>query len=289
MTTTYPDKLFPHLRSEAVLFAPHTKTVDSGWICGRHIHHMMFELMLVLEGAHTAVLGTTEYEQRAGDLILVSPMQVHDYQARQTGKVSFFTVHVQIENPEFLQLIATANKGFYPQGHPLNEAVVPVLLHFMDIFYEQPEAKLSLFSKLYAILEQIQNHLSADNRHTSPVQTSELPSRIALEIQNLVLNGGKPADMGEPAAPGDWLEGISRRLGISRRHCHRVFRQAYGMPPRDYFMVLKQQEAVHMLMTSNESIERIAHRIGYENVQSFSRQFTAWVGCTPGNFRRNNL
>lgn len=53
-------------------------------------------------------------------------------------------------------------------------------------------------------------------------------------------------------------------------------------------MVLKQQEAVHMLMSSTESIERIAHRVGYENVQSFSQQFTAWVGCTPGNFRKNN-
>ncbi|MNJ43241.1 HTH-type transcriptional activator Btr [compost metagenome] len=195
---------------------------------------------------------------------------------------------MQIENPEFLHLIKAENKGLYPKGDPLNEAIVPMLRSFMNNFYEQPDAKLSLFSKLYAMLEQMQNHLSAGSEQLEQDYSSEFPSLIALEIQNIVLSGGLPSELGMTEAPSDWLEVISRKLGISRRHCHRLFSQAYGMPPREYLMVLKQQEAIHMLVSSNESIERIAHRIGYENVQSFSRQFTAWVGCTPGNFRKNN-
>ncbi|MNF15010.1 DNA-binding transcriptional regulator AraC [compost metagenome] len=53
-------------------------------------------------------------------------------------------------------------------------------------------------------------------------------------------------------------------------------------------MILKRQEAMQMLVSSSESIESIAHRIGYENVQSFSRQFVAWTGYTPGTFRKNH-
>ncbi|MUG43485.1 hypothetical protein [Paenibacillus woosongensis] len=98
---------------------------------------------------------------------------------------------------------------------------------------EQPEAKLSLLSKLYAILKQLQNHLSIGVRQMEQAYGPELPSLMALEIQSLVLGGSEPAMLGRSAAPSDWLEDISRKLGISRRHSHRIFRQAYGMPPRD--------------------------------------------------------
>ncbi|MNW07559.1 Helix-turn-helix domain protein [compost metagenome] len=59
------------------------------------------------------------------------------------------------------------------------------------------------------------------------------------------------------------------------------------MSPRQYLMILKQQEAMQMLGSTNDTIEAIAYRLGYVNVQSFSRQFAAWVGCTPGGFRKN--
>lgn len=287
----YPEKLFPHFRSEICLFSPHTRHVGKGWICGRHVHHTMVELMLVLKGSQTAILGGTEFEQHAGDLIIVSPMQVHDFQTRQSEGAVFFTMHIHPEEPEFLQLIGAHNEGYYPAGHPLNEQIVPGMHRLMEILFRKPEAKIRLLRELYTILGHLQDHyLELVNSTSAPVPF-ELPARIAKEIQSMVLKREEAGEtvlekFGEPA--GDWLEDISRRLGLSRRHCHRIFRQAFGMPPREYMMVLKQQEAMYMLVTSNDSIETIAYRIGYENVQSFSRQFTAWTGCTPSMYRKNH-
>lgn len=287
MSTIYPEKVFPHFRSEICLFSPHTRHVEKGWICGRHVHHMMLEMLLVLDGSQTAILGSKEYEQQAGDLIIVSPMQVHDFQVRQAVSASFFTMHIHLdlEDTAFLHLIGALNHSYYPQGHPLNDNLVPSMRRIMNTLYQENSPRIPLLRELYTILGHMQDYFAAAKDKQETAFQSELPTRIAREIQGRVLR----RDEDESSSTGDWLEEISRRFGMSRRHCHRIFTQAFGMPPREYLMVLKQQEAMHMLVTSNESIEQIAYRVGYENVQSFSRQFAAWAGCTPSVFRKNNM
>ena len=87
--------------------------------------------------------------------------------------------------------------------------------------------------------------------------------------------------------PADWLEEISRKLKSTRKHSYRVFQRQYGMSPREYLSILRQQEAMQLLLGSGDSVERIALRVGYDNPQSFIRQFAKWTGTTPGEFRRS--
>lgn len=41
-----------------------------------------------------------------------------------------------------------------------------------------------------------------------------------------------------------------------------------------------------MYIARDNWMEEIAFRIGYDNVQSFVRQFSKWTGLTPGRFRK---
>jgi AraC-like DNA-binding protein len=61
------------------------------------------------------------------------------------------------------------------------------------------------------------------------------------------------------------------------------------MSPREYLTILRQQEAMQLLINTEETIEQIAYRIGFGNVQSFIRQFYKWTGLTPGAFRRQEI
>lgn len=279
-----PERWFPHIRSEICIYSPHTRTVTSGWTCGRHVHHMLFEINLVLAGTQTAIVGSTEYEQQAGDLMLISPMQMHDYQIRGQDDATFFVMHFQVDDPIFLKLFEMNNKGLYPKGHPLNTLLVPLVENLMEALYDNSKSTSRLFLHLFTLITELQSYFDHENQGKEPNLRSELSYLIAKQVETLVLS----SDTNTPDITGDWLENISHQLGVSRRHCHRVFKQFYGMSPREYLMILKRQEAMQMLVSSSESIESIAHRIGYENVQSFSRQFVAWTGYTPGTFRRKH-
>lgn len=279
-----PERWFPHIRSEICIYSTHTRTVPSGWSCGQHIHHNLFEINLMLDGTQTAIAGSTEYWQHAGDLMLISPMQMHDYQIRGQASATFFVVHFQVDDPLFHKLFEMNNKGLYSKGHPLNTLLVPLVNNLMTSLFEDSRSTSKLFLHLFTLITELQSYFDHERQGQGPALHSELSYLIAKQVETRVLSSNTASDQ----SGGDWLEHISHELGVSRRHCHRIFKQFYGMSPREYLMILKRQEAMQMLVSSTDSIERIAHRIGYENVQSFSRQFVSWTGCTPGAFRKNH-
>ncbi|WP_157261260.1 helix-turn-helix domain-containing protein [Paenibacillus wynnii] len=299
MTTLKANHItFPHIRPDICLYAPHFRSVPSEWTCGKHLHHMMFEFLLVLEGRLTAFHGNVEQELKAGDLVLISPMHLHGYEVIQTEGASFFDGHIIIEDEVLLHLFETENLAFYSKSHPLNEALQPWIKELMEVLQDSPLRPTKVMLDVLHIIEAIHSYFKEKATKKGPAQQREPAYLIAKEIEKLMrkptlttLIEETPASFSEAeegsGLGSNWLEEISRQLNISSRHCHRLFRQAYGMSPRQYLMILKQQEAMQLLASSNETIENIAYRLGYVNVQSFSRQFAAWVGCTPGGFRKN--
>ncbi|QAY65385.1 AraC family transcriptional regulator [Paenibacillus protaetiae] len=276
--------LTPYIRSEACLYGSHSAVARKGWVCGKHLHHMMTEFNLVFKGKTTVTVGSAEFVQQEGDLLIVSPMQMHDFRVDESDEMHYFTMHVQLPDPYFIELLERENINLYPGGHPVNEALTPYIRQIASALSGEVNSRIGLFANLYAICYELEKQLSTNRRPDGGWQPST-PYRIAKEIERLVVADGQEQQAAN-TTNDNWLEQISQQMGVSRRHAHRVFRQAYGMSPRQYLMVLKRQEAMQMLAGSRDTIETVAHRVGYENVQSFSRQFTEWTGYTPSEFRK---
>lgn len=80
---------------------------------------------------------------------------------------------------------------------------------------------------------------------------------------------------------------IASKLGIKQPQLTRRFQEAYGVGPVEYVTRLRLEEAKRCLLDSNETLESIADRCGYENGSYFSRVFRAKVGISPSVFRKN--
>jgi AraC-like DNA-binding protein/mannose-6-phosphate isomerase-like protein (cupin superfamily) len=119
----------------------------------------------------------------------------------------------------------------------------------------------------------------------SPAATENavaLAAEIELRMQQLVGQVG-----GENAAVERvGIEKIAARLGYSPAYCNRIFRQTYGMSPRQYLSSLMIREAKLMLMDPNLTVEQVAERLGYRDVSQFSKQFKRWMNVSPMGFRR---
>lgn len=276
------DQKFQNMHSAIYMYGSHMNTVPRGWICHRHMHHRMLELNLVMEGSQAAVIGEKKVEQNAGDLLLVSPMQIHEFSVPVSRTMQYFVVHIQLEDSGFLNLLEQANQGYYPKDHGLSRKLQPLLIDLYESLRAN-SSNLAVTTRLFMMMNVIEERLRADSAQANENGDSAVPSLIAKEIEKRVLAPNGVMDMG-----ADWMADIARGLGFSRRHAYRVFQKAYGLAPREYYSILRQQEAMQMLANTEESVERIAHRIGYENVQSFSRQFVKWTGLTPSSFRQEN-
>lgn len=283
-TGLQPRLAFPNRKSELHLYGAHAFEVNRGWKCNRHLHHGMVEINLVLDGCQTAVVGGGTIEQRAGDLLVIPPMRPHEFKLVHTRTLHYFVFHLQIADQALLNSLASATVCHLPDGHAANAVLRPLALHLFDQLSENASTS-ALFRTLYGMLDELERlapSLGGDAGASSlPGNLSRL---IAGEIERLVLY----ADPEHNAPLGNWLDAIARKLGVSRRHCARVFQTGYGMAPRQYLSVLRQQEAMRALLAGSDSVEQIARRIRFENAQSFIRQFTKWTGSTPGAYRKTH-
>ena len=77
-----------------------------------------------------------------------------------------------------------------------------------------------------------------------------------------------------------------RLSGLAERTFKRRFQKAVGMPPLEYVHALRLEDAKHLLETCQDTLDKIAERVGYEDATFFSRLFRRKVGLTPADYRR---
>jgi transcriptional regulator GlxA family with amidase domain len=77
-----------------------------------------------------------------------------------------------------------------------------------------------------------------------------------------------------------------RLSGLPERTFKRRFSKASGMTPLEYVHAVRLEAAKSLLETTDETLDKLAERVGYEDATFFSRLFLRKVGLTPAQYRR---
>lgn len=85
------------------------------------------------------------------------------------------------------------------------------------------------------------------------------------------------------------LEELAERTQISPAHLSRVFRQATGSSPMDYYQRRRTQRASALLLNPRFSITEVAHELGYCDGAHFYRMFHRHHGQSPRSYRARFL
>jgi AraC-like DNA-binding protein len=82
------------------------------------------------------------------------------------------------------------------------------------------------------------------------------------------------------------LEKLSGHAGLSRSALQERFFELVGQPPMQYLRCWRMQVAANLLVESNAKMVTIAHEVGYDSEEAFSRCFKRAVGQAPATWRR---
>jgi transcriptional regulator GlxA family with amidase domain len=100
--------------------------------------------------------------------------------------------------------------------------------------------------------------------------------RQVLQIQHLI----------ESDHHRNWTsESMAKRAGMSLRNFDRRFRKATGEAPSTYLQRLRVEKAKRLLETTNDTVEQIADKVGYEDSRSFRRLFYKYTALSPKSYR----
>lgn len=141
-----------------------------------------------------------------------------------------------------------------------------------------------------------------ENKVQNPFAASALAYALAMDLLATAVSPGGDRPEARPAAieravhyirdhlaEPIGLDDMAAVAGMSRYHFSRCFRDSEGVPPGEYLMAKRLQQAVHLLQTTRHSLESIANQCGYRDVNYFVRAFRKAMGITPGSFRRSGM
>jgi AraC-like DNA-binding protein len=81
------------------------------------------------------------------------------------------------------------------------------------------------------------------------------------------------------------LKALCRKAGFSATHLHRLFRKAYRVPPREYLLRIRAENAWAFLVNSDATITRIAELSGFGSENNLQRAFRRMYGKSPARVR----
>jgi AraC-like DNA-binding protein len=84
------------------------------------------------------------------------------------------------------------------------------------------------------------------------------------------------------------LSTIARECRLSLGHFARGFKESVGMPPHQWLMMARIEEAQALLMRTIDPLVEIALRCGFADQSHFTRVFARHVGVSPGAWRRKH-
>ena len=83
------------------------------------------------------------------------------------------------------------------------------------------------------------------------------------------------------------LEKLATTAFMSRYHFIRVFKQVYGLTPREYLKELRINKAKELLK-DGLSVTQACFAVGYESLPTFSRAFKIGTGHSPRAYQELN-
>lgn len=128
---------------------------------------------------------------------------------------------------------------------------------------------------LYEFISVLARHMEPGaERRTG---TDNLYIRKAVEyIQN---HFSDPLQVGE----------IADYVGINRSYLYTLFKEQFGMSPKEYLTNFRITRAAQLLEITELSIGSVAMSCGYQNTLGFSKLFKARMGVVPSVYKKRKI
>lgn len=84
------------------------------------------------------------------------------------------------------------------------------------------------------------------------------------------------------------LQDVAKSFGIHPNYLTRIFREKYGVSPKQYLINLKLKKARRLLITTGLSVSVIASSLGFDDQLAFSKIFKKEFSVSPSEYRKQS-
>ncbi len=259
--------------------------------------HKFIEIVYVISGEATHVVGNHQVKASKGGLFIINYDTPHAFYGNENAKEPFINYDL-LFTPDFFDSSMINANSF--------EALGSSFL-FYSLFPEKqrigPDLQLSgssynifgeLFNKIYVeynnrekgyiniIRAYVVELIIKMFRKMDSLSTDSISNKqkqiINTTLEYLRNNFGTHVT----------LEDLAAKIFLSKHYFGRLFKSVTGMPVSVLLQQIRMEEACKLLATSDRKITDIAENCGFNDIKSFYNAFKKANGVTPGDYRNKS-
>lgn len=242
--------------------------------------HREGHLLFHIDGSvSTLTVSGTQYHADANNAVAVSPLQPHDFRLGKSGSVRLLVLYINhswfgeyCQNPH-------SSLTFGRTRIRLTEELqdrVATIVNMLASMGAAPSIDAQLRELTQSCYAQSWHHDRIDGREAKrfSVARDHRIRKSMLHLKQSIEEGDVNVDK------------VAAKVGLSRPHFYRLFRENLGITPNVYLNILRMEVAIDRLVKTDQAVTSIGLDLGFASQASFTRFFGANVGIPPTNYRR---
>ncbi len=248
---------------------------------GTHWHSAV-EIVMPIEGCCTVCYANTQYQVKAGEVLITPSGEMHDLKTDPHTKryIFLFEMESLLSLRDFAVIKTMMTLPVYISGEsPVCSSVRDLLMAVIREYSSGlPLRELNCYAyilMLYALIgrgELASAYTQVDMKAGS--QPAHLPvfRHVLYYIDHHYME-----DIS--------LESVAAEAGFSKYHFSRLFKQYTNVTFLHFLCLKRVQKADQLLASTNRSIAEIALQAGFDSIPSFNRIYRKIRNCTPSQYR----
>lgn len=241
-------------------------------------HHTFYEIFLFLSGDIDYLVESRLYHMRPGDLLLISPSEMH--QPVFVPAKGFYERIVLWVEPEMILQLSHGQEDLAACFHHhnfirLDQEQKEALQFYMDELakvQKQPHTyQLLQEQSLLTMIMVLINQASASSSHDPASYTEDYLSHFTDEAVRYIAS-----HLNEPLS----LKEISAACHVSPQHLLKVFRSDLGITLHQY-IIQKRMLTARQYIDNGMSPTQAAEHCGFDNYTTFWREYRREYGISP--------
>ena len=260
----------------------YTDGLDDNLLLNAHAH-FEYQMILVAGGAANFFINHQQYQIREKSLIFISRLERHSFVPLETPyrryivSMSGELILSHIKDEELISIFLQRPKEFCHVIHLSDEAYDTILPFFVRLAEESSSRSAFYISKSAAVIVEILIELYRSNPQFFPLRSHQNISDTVINAQRYI-NDHYDRQI--------TLQEIADANFVSRHSLSGAFKDIVGSTFKDYLVMFRITEAKKLLITTDDSVEKIAEKVGYQNVNNFVRIFKSRESMTPLKYRK---
>ena len=253
-------------------------------------NHSRYEMHLTLDGISCIKTESGIFSMHKSEGYVIAPETVHNCltEEAQTVKSSFWFSFEKLNTYSKRDVYSLFERAFGSIGEIKKitnaEGYISILQQIILEYYSEnlfaTEKIKSLFSLLMMqlaeeLLPKVKTNAEAIQTGGSSAGEEKILRRMLIE-EYINRNYNKNIS----------LESLAEVLHLSRKQAGRAFVSEFGINFKDYIIKFRINLSLYLLQQTDLAVVKIASLVGYKSYNGFYKAFSAHIGTTPEQYRK---